>query len=197
MGCHSIKHCMTMTNPTEGEKADRGVKDPKHFKSLERRVECQRMGATAAGAVAAPWKCKAAVLVERSISMCGYAKPAAAGAAVFSPKQRILLKNFPACGNSRKRKHNNPGESRNKWAMGKPSNNNYNNSNAKCLESYTPMQHYKLILQPSFPNAPKNPEPPKNPCTTEEDPRQGVLVRQQMSSFSQLSSLLQTSKKRQ
>jgi hypothetical protein len=42
-----------------------------------------RMGATAAGAVAvaAPWKCKAAVLVERSISMCGYAKPVAAGAA--------------------------------------------------------------------------------------------------------------------
>jgi hypothetical protein len=79
----SIKHCVTMTNPTEGEKADGGAKDPKHFKSLERRVECQRMGATAAGAVAvaAPWKCKAAVLVERSISICGYAKPAAAGAA--------------------------------------------------------------------------------------------------------------------
>ncbi len=72
-----------MTNPTEGEKADGGAKDRKHFKSLERRVECQRMGATAAGAVAvaAPWKCKAAVLVERSISMCGYAKPVAAGAA--------------------------------------------------------------------------------------------------------------------
>lgn len=79
----SIKHSVTMKNPTEGEKADGGAKDPKHFKSLERRVECQRMGATAAGAVAvaAPWKCKAAVLVERSISMCGYAKPAAAGAA--------------------------------------------------------------------------------------------------------------------
>jgi hypothetical protein len=42
-----------------------------------------------------------------------------AGAAIFSPKQRILLKNFPACGNSRKRKHNKPGRITKQMGNGK------------------------------------------------------------------------------
>ncbi len=128
----SIKHSVTMKNPTEGEKADGGAKDPKHFKSLERRVECQRMGATAAGAVAvaAPWKCKAAVLVERSISMCGYAKPAAAGAAegqshrpsrsssIF-PKTAHSLEELPCLWQLTKKKTQQPGRITKQMGNGK------------------------------------------------------------------------------